>query len=160
MILKRTHILDNCIKGFLTIEGSKFSCYTLEAACPYGKHPINRIFKYALDCGEYKVTLKPYKYHALFPYFEAKPYKNLSLIEQDNKVPRSGCIAVGSKFATEHFLVGFEDVAKALESIIYSNWSEWKDGATLTIEDDPDMQTVCDGYEEEEDNDNFNFADL
>lgn len=162
VILKRTHVLENHIKGYMTIEGTNFSCYTLEAKDITGHHPHNPIFTYALPKGKYRLVIGPYKIYPLTPFIKHRPYINISFTDSDDGRVRPGCVAIGSCFLSGRTLVGSNKVFDALEDVIKANFSEWKSGAELVIEDDGDIQHAGDESAEDDGDveESINFANL
>lgn len=166
MIMKRitvhrTHILKDNIKGYMTIDGTNFSCYTLEAKSIKGHNPSNPIFSYALPLGVYKIKLKPYKFYPVCPFFECKPYINIGISDMEDSRIRPGCVQIGTKFIGERTLIGFEEVMNALEKIIKTDFKEWLLDSEIEFIEEEDCQSVEDGYEEEEENfDSYNFVNL
>lgn len=162
VVLHRTHILKDYVKGYLTIEGSRFSCYTLEAKSIEGHRPFNPSLVYSLPVGTYPCKLGDYSMYPLVPFIVAKGYKHISFVKQENPHVRPGCIAVGTKFIGERFLDGFDEVYQALRDIITQEFDEWE-VFMLEIVNDPSIVNVENGtYEEtppEEEND-YNFVNL
>lgn len=149
----RKVILDKYIHGVLTVDGTKFSCRTIEAEDPAGQYPVNPIFAYALPLGEYKVRLSTYEYYPLVPTILHKPYINIGLRECPVTGPRPGDIGIGTEFYNDTYLKGFEPVYFALENIIKSDIVDWRRDARLIIEQAEDCErrkTLC-GYSEDAD---------
>lgn len=160
--LHRTHVLSNAIKGYITVEGSSFSCYTLEAQSVEGHNPINPQYAYALPLGTYAVRFQANDIYPIVPFMLARKYKRISFVRQDGMKVRPGCIAIGTKFIGERLLDGADDAFEALHRALTSDWQNWKRGGLLEIVEDPEIVKTEDGtYEEEEsDDDDMNFVNL
>lgn len=163
LILHRTHILENHVKGYLTIEGTKFSCFTLEAKSIEGHSPLKPSLSYSLWKGVYPIRLGTFSMYPLVPKVLVKGYKDIGFIKQDSPHIRPGCIAIGTNFVTEHFLEGFDDVYNALRTIITGQYEIWKNDVTLEIINDSSLVDVNEGTYSEEpllSDDDFNFVNL
>lgn len=161
--LHRTHILSDGIKGYITVEGTSFSCYSLEAQSVEGHNPLKPQYAYALPLGTFQVKFKANDIYAIVPFIQHKPYKRICFIRQDGARIRPGCIAIGTRFLTERFLDGADKVFGAIRSIVVENWDDFKDGCLLQIVEDEGIVRSEDGtYEEDpiEDDDSYNFVNL
>lgn len=160
--LHRTHVLSNAIKGYITVEGSSFSCYTLEAQSVEGHNPINPQYAYALPLGTYPLKILSFGVYPIVPFIRAPRYKRISFVPQEAMKVRPGCIAIGTKFIGERLLDGADDAFDALRRALTSDWQNWKHGGLMEIVEDPEIVKTEDGtYEEEEsDDDDMNFVNL
>lgn len=161
IVLHRTLVMDEHIQGYITIEGTNFSCYSLEAQCVEGHNPINPQFAYALPCGTYKIKIDSNSFYPIVPFIIAPKYRRISFIQQEDRRIRPGCIAIGNKFRTPRFLDGAGTVFDALRTIIIKDWQEWKKDAYIEIVNDDIIEYVNnDGEELEEEDEDFNFLNI
>lgn len=159
-ILKRTHFYPDWTHGTLTIEGLQFSCYTQEKCSPKMVSEVMRpSLCLAVPVDVYRLGFAGGSIHPFTPTFACRGYKQLYFQPVMGGVLRPGCINVGTKFVTEHTLLGFDDVMKALQQLIYSRKLKLSESHYLHIVEDEDS-TVVDEDEEEDLLPDYNFADL
>lgn len=151
--LQRKVIMQKYIHGVLTVDGTKFSCHTLEAQDPEDQFPTNPIFAFALPVGTYKVKIKDYSYFPLVPTIIHKPYINIGLRECPVIGPRPGDVCVGTEFFNDGYLKGFSLVMQALENIIKADIDDWRKNAVLIIENAPDCVHRVENFGFTENND-------
>lgn len=160
IIITRTHILNDVMKGYVTIEGTNFSCYSLEAQCVDGHRPINPQFAYALPCGEYKIRMGYYGVYPIVPKIIAPKYHSIGFIEQDSSIKvRPGCVAVGTKFLTDRILDGAEKAFLGMGEIMKKDWKAWQKDAVLIIRNAENIIIKSD-EEEEEPQEDYNFLNI
>lgn len=136
--LQRKEILNDCIHGILTVDGTRFSCYTLEAKCVEGEFPKNPTFAFALPTGEFKVRITNWEWYPLVPMIIHRPYINIGLKECPAKGPRAGDVCVGTDYINDRYLRGYPTVMEALENIIKQDFYDWRNNTKLVIENAPD----------------------
>lgn len=165
-VLTRTHFYPDWTHGTLTIEGLQFSCYTQEKCSPRMAGKVMRpSLCLAVPADVYRLGFanrlgfaSSYVY-PFTPTFSCRGYKPLFFQPCSGGLLRPGCINVGTKFVTEHTLLGFDDVMGALQQLVYSRKLKLKETHWLHIVEGEDA-TVVDEDEEEDLLPDYNFADL
>lgn len=159
MLLTRIGLYPNITKGVLTIPGTDFSCYTLEAQNQDNAFVSNPIFKYALKQGIYRLVFRAYSYFPLVPHIKCRPYMKIGMFEQDSMRLRPGCVYVGTHFRSSNFIAGYDDVMEAIETIVKCDYKEWCRDAYIKIANSTDCVTY-DNSDDDSDTTNINFARL
>lgn len=138
-VLTRKFVGEDFIKGVLHLEGTPFTCHTLEAACPEGHNPINPVFRYALPCGEYPIKIVPHNGLAYCPMIYCKPYKNICFDYAEDGHVKPGCVGVGNTFYGTKLLHGYFRVMDGLASCIRAVGITKMLDATLEIRNAEDI---------------------
>lgn len=159
-VLTRTHFYPDWTNGTLTIEGLQFSCYTQEKCSPrMAGNVVKPSLCLAVPAGVYRMVFISSNVYPFTPTFVCHGYRPLFFQPCSGGVLRPGCINVGTKFVTEHTLLGFDDVMGALQQLVYLRKIKLKEVHSLNIVEDEDATVV----NEDEDEDllpDYNFADL
>lgn len=146
----------------MTIEGTDFSCYTLEAKDVEGRSPKKPSLTYALPRGVYDIKAIGTAFSPSTLKIRAKGYREPLVTKQESVRVIPGNIYIGTKFLTEHLLDGYEEAEEALRRLIARHWSDFKcRDAKLVIVNDDEMVDVREGeYEEDNEQDIINFVGL
>jgi len=103
-----------------------------------GKHlrlgnPVNPAFHYCLPEGRYLFTWKPVGMWPYVPVLRTRAPQPKSRFADDDELPGSGNICIGTKLDGMDRLVGFNEAMGIIDKLFKDCYDDWRDNPELII---------------------------